>query len=101
MIKHIVMFRFQETALERTKEENLLEAKWRLEALTKSVPTLLSAKVEINDEVADQSNYDLVLFTEHEDWKGLDAYQTHPAHLEVAKFIKEVRSERACVDYSI
>lgn len=101
MIKHIVMFKFLDTACGRSKKENLLIAAEKLSDLMGKVPTLLSSEVKLNSDSADQSNYDLLLITEFNDFDGLNEYATHPLHLKVVEFIKEVRESRACVDYEL
>ncbi len=99
MVKHIVMFKFHETACGRSKKENVSIAAEMLGDLMGKVPTLLSSQVFINSDSADKSNYDLVLVTEFNGFDELNEYATHPLHLKVVDFIKEVRESRACVDY--
>ena len=99
MVKHIVMFKFFETACGRSKKENLEIAADMLNGLMGKVPTLLSSQVSINSEFADKSNYDLLLVTEFNGFDELKEYAVHPLHLKVVDFIKEVRESRACVDY--
>lgn len=99
MVKHIVMFEFLLEAEGKSKRENAKIAKEKLEQLVGVVPSLLSAEVKLNAQVADKSNYDLVLITEHKDMDGLKAYAVHPEHRKVAEFIGKVKKSRACVDY--
>jgi len=99
MVKHIVMFEFLESAGGRSREENLVIAKERLDALVGVVPTLLSCQVHINDSQAAKSNYHLVLEAQCKDFEALSQYVNHPAHKEVVKFLTTVKSARACVDY--
>ena len=99
MIKHIVMFKFANEAEGKTKAENLAIAKEGFEALSGKVPSIRSLRVELNSPEADQSNYDLVLITEHDDIEGLNAYQNHPEHKKIGAFVGKVRELRACVDY--
>ncbi len=98
MIRHIVMFRFRDTA-EATRAENTRKAAELLAGLQGHVPTLLTSEVRLNADGAAAGNYDLVLITTHESLEALDAYQKHPAHLAVAAFIGGVREARACVDF--
>ncbi len=101
MVKHIVMFKFLPEALGRTKKENLVIASEMLNGLMGKVPTLLSSEVKLNSDSADQSNYDLLLITEFNGFNELAEYASHPLHLKVVDFIKEVRESRACVDYEL
>lgn len=99
MVKHIVMFKFMEQAEGRTKLENANIAKDMLVALQGVVPTLKSSKVTLNDAKADNTNYDLVLEADFEDFDALHEYIIHPEHKKVGVFMKGVRESRACVDY--
>jgi hypothetical protein len=42
-----------------------------------------------------------VLVADFDDVAGLDAYQVHPAHEDVAAFIGTIRAERVAVDVEI
>ena len=99
MVKHIVMFKFLDSAEGRTKKENLLIAADMLIDLQGKVPTLVSSSVSLNSELADKSNYDLVLVADFNDFEGLNEYIVHPLHKAVGAFMKNVRESRACVDY--
>ena len=99
MLKHVVMFKFLPEADGRTKQENAIIAAEMLSDLQGKVPTLKASEVKLNSAKADQTNYDLVLFTEFDDYAGLAEYANHPLHLEVVEFIKKVRESSSCVDY--
>ncbi len=99
MVKHIVMFKFLENACGRTKDENVNIAANMLKDLQGKVPTLISSEVQINSKSANQTNYDLVLVSDFNDFQGLEEYIVHPLHKAVGEFMKDVRESRACVDY--
>lgn len=99
MIRHIVMFRFLESACGRTRAENALEAKGMLDALQGRIPSLLSSETHLGAVGSAESNYDLVLIADYADKKGLDEYIVHPLHREVGEFMKGVRESRTCIDY--
>lgn len=99
MVKHIVMFKFLETAEGRTKKENAEIAAKMLLDLQGKIPTLVSSEVKLNSDCADRSNYDLVLIADYNDWEGLQEYIVHPLHKAVGEFMKGVRESRSCVDY--
>lgn len=96
MIKHIVMWRLDETAGDKTA--NALKVKQLLEGLNGRIPGLLKLEVGI-DFSQESDSSDVVLYSEFESRQALDAYQAHPAHAEVAPFVKSVRAERRLVDY--
>ena len=93
------MFKFLETAEGRTKKENAEIAAKMLLELQGKIPTLVSSEVKLNSDRADQSNYDLVLIADYNDWEGLQEYIVHPLHKAVGEFMKGVRESRSCVDY--
>lgn len=49
--------------------------------------------------VSPQTNWDVALVSQFADADALERYQVHPAHQEVAAFVRSVVAERACVDY--
>jgi len=94
MIVHIVMFKFNE----ENKEENLVQAKKVLEGLVDKIPSLKGMEVGL-DFMQSERSFDLVLTSTFDTKEGLSSYATHPAHLEVVSFIKEVTCEAKVVDY--
>lgn len=96
MIRHIVMWRLSEQAGDMT--DNALRLKRLLEGLNGRIPGLLRLEVGIDFSREGESS-DVVLYSEFESKEALDAYQGHPAHLEVVPFVKSVRAERRVVDY--
>ncbi|MDH3251777.1 MAG: Dabb family protein [Ignavibacteria bacterium] len=98
MIRHIVIWRFQEHADGRTKSENLLRAKSLLEALPDTIPDISMFEVALNiDLTADAA--DLVLNSEFASLRELTAYQAHPDHQRVVEFLGKVKSEKRVIDY--
>ena len=94
MIVHIVMLAFKE----ENKNENLSKIKQMLEGLIDKIPPLLSMEVGL-DFMQSERSFDLVLTSTFDDKEGLSTYATHPAHLEVVAFIKEVTEAAKVVDY--
>jgi len=45
--------------------------------------------------------WDMVLIMTFDDAEALGLYQNHPAHKAVSAFVAKVRSNRACVDFTI
>lgn len=98
MIKHIVMFKLKEAG-GRGEYENAAEAKRRFDDVIANVKELKRGEVVINSKDAPESNYTISLLCDFETIDDLNAYQTHPAHLEFGKFIGSVKTDRACIDY--
>jgi len=96
MIVHIVMLAFKE----KDKAKNLEKTKQSLEGLVEKIPSLKSMEVGI-DFMHSERSFDLVLTATFDDKEGLSLYATHPEHLEVVSFIKEVSQESKVVDYQM
>jgi hypothetical protein len=92
------MFKLVEMATPAEKQAKMQEIKTRLEALKDKI-TLLH-KIEVSFNINPAETWDLILTTELQSLKDLEAYANHPAHVEVTKnVIAPVKAERACVDY--
>ena len=91
MLRHIVLWKFRPgTEAEQTAFLN------GLRALQGVVPQLLKAEIGVN---AGTGNYDAVLVAEFESPEALRAYQNDPRHVAVSALCKEIRTDRAVVDY--
>ena len=100
MIKHIVMWKLKEQALDATAAENGTRLKEMLEALQPTVPTLAHIEVSLETFAATPA-CDVVLYSEFASREDLDIYQAHPAHQKCVAFIRQVAEERRAVDYVI
>ncbi|HML95173.1 MAG TPA: Dabb family protein [Thermodesulfobacteriota bacterium] len=98
MIKHIVMWRLKDFAAGASREENAKKLKESLEDLKDRVEDIKALEVGINFN-SSPAAFDVVLYSEFEDRRGLDAYQNHPEHLKIVDFVGEIRTDRAVVDY--
>lgn len=101
MIRHIVMFKFKEEAEGRSKKENIYIAKKMFMELKNEITYIFKDEVKINSEEADSSNYDLIYIADFNNIEELNKYSVHPEHLKLVSFIKNVREERACIDFEI
>ena len=94
MIVHIVMFKFKE----ENKAENLTKTEVMLNALVTKIDGLKSMEVGIDFNQSERA-FDMSLYSTFESKEDLAVYATHPAHLEVVSFIKEVTETSKVVDY--
>ncbi len=103
MIRHIVLFKFKETANGKTKEENLREARERMLAMQGQIPEILEMTVSLAASGSVPANYDYILDSRFRSLEELEAYQKHPLHVAFGNFIRELREPdgRACIDYEI
>ena len=99
MVKHIVFWRFKINAAEQTKQQNMDQVKRQLEAL-KDLPGVITAEVGF-DMLNVDASCDLALYSAFENQAALDAYQQHPDHVAIKKFLSEVTEERYAVDYVV
>lgn len=100
MLKHIVMWKFKDAAEATDKDENLRTAKTLLDSLPPIIGEIKSFEVGI-DTLHSDSSYDLVLISTFENAVTLAAYQTHPEHLKVIKFLRKVHAGKIVVDYVV
>lgn len=100
MIKHIVLWKFHETADGKSKAENVAEAKIRLLAMEGKIPGLLS--IECGENITQNEAYcDLALYCVFDSEESLRIYDTHPVHEDVKKYLGRVRDKRVAIDYKV
>jgi len=92
------MWRLKDFAAGASREENAKKLKESLEDLKDRVEDIKALEVGINFN-SSPAAFDVVLYSEFEDRRGLDAYQNHPEHLKIVDFVGEIRTDRAVVDY--
>ena len=91
MITHIVTFKLDDPAQAES-------CKAMLDGLVGQVPSLRSMVVGIN--VVDSPRaHTLALIATFDDLAGLEAYQVHPAHQEVATHLRAASTAIAAVDF--
>lgn len=98
MIKHVVVFKLKPSVEGKTREENLLDLRARLESLPGSIPGILRFEVGINVNPGSHA-CDLILYSEFDDEMALIVYQKHPAHQDVVAFVNKVCESRHVVDW--
>ena len=97
MIRHVVMWKFKETAEGRTKKENMDLVRERLLALPALIPQIKRLEVGFDKKGTD-SSYDVMLLTEFDSMEALDEYIVHPDHKAVGPVVRSVTELRAVVD---
>lgn len=100
MIKHIIMWKLHDRAEGFSKLDNAKRIKTALKKMTNEIPEINHSEIGINFCKSEHA-YDIVMICEFNSRSDLEKYQKHPAHLELIKFIKTLRSERHVVDYEI
>ncbi len=97
MIRHVVLWKFKESAEGRTKQENMELVRQRLLALPALIPLIKRLEVGFDQRGTD-SSYDVMLLTEFESMEDLEAYIVHPDHQAVGPIVRPVTELRAVVD---
>lgn len=99
MVRHIVLFKLADEAEGRSKAENALIIKERLEELKNTIPVIRKIEVKINLSEASADNHDVILECEFDTLEDVRTYAVHPEHIKVGEFIAKVRTSRAAIDY--
>ena len=97
MIKHVVMWKFAETAEGKTRAENMEWVREHLFALPAVIPEIKYMEIGRDVNGTDMS-YDMMLITEFESMEALHTYKVHPAHVAVSDYVKKVRVARVVLD---
>lgn len=93
MITHIVLFKLKDCS-----PRNIEKARDVLLSMKGKIPQLRHLEVGI-DVLHSERSYDLALVTKFDSLEELQAYQAHPVHVEVAKYMTSVRESAVAVDY--
>ena len=96
MIRHVAVFRFRPTftATERDHWMSLLRA------LPAQIPELRSMTVGV-DILGAAASHELAIVADFDDLAGLEAYNRHPAHVEVLRISAPVKLSLATVDFEM
>lgn len=100
MVRHVVCWKLKDEVDGKSKLENALEAKERLEGLREIIDELKYIHVGINAPGTAAGNWDMILESEFTTLRDLDTYANHPEHLKIVDFIKKISEGRICVDYA-
>jgi len=101
VIKHFVFWELLDEAEGRPRAENARVIKEALESMGE-IPGVLRLEVSYNAKVdALSREVDLMLYSEHESWEALQAYQAHPEHKKVITVVRPLRKNRWAVDFEV
>jgi hypothetical protein len=84
----------------QTKAQIIATLKEKLLALKPLISEIKYFEVGVNCLFAGK-NFDVVLLSEFESEQALQAYASHPEHLKVVDFVKEIATGRAAVDFEV
>lgn len=98
-IRHVVTWKLAaEDDVERRAQA--AEVARRLNALDGVVPQLLSISAGANTAYP-ETNWDVTLVADFASVAAIEEYQVHPAHAEVAAYIRTVVASRVAVDFEV
>ena len=100
MLKHIVMWRYKDSAEGKSPLEHAQWMKQNLEALVGVVPEILGLEYGI-DQMSTPASYHGVLTVVVEDAEALKRYANHPEHLKIVDYASRVTESRVVVDYTL
>ncbi|MCZ7393266.1 MAG: Dabb family protein [Candidatus Methanoperedens sp.] len=93
MITHIVFFKLKDRS-----PRSVEKARDVLLGMKGKIPQLRHFEVG-TDVLHSERSYDIALVTKFDSMDDLQAYQAHPLHVEVAKYMTSVREAAPTVDY--
>ena len=97
MVKHIVLFKLKETLSQEEKLKVMNDFKAAIEALPVKIGFIRHIFVGLNTNSAEK--WDICLDSEFDTLADVNAYAVH--HVAAAGLLKEVKADRACVDYEL
>ena len=97
MVKHIVLFKLKPSISLKEKKEMINNFKHAIEALSESMDFIRSVFVGAN--INEDEKWDICLESEFDTLDDVRRYSSHPLHLAAAAILKDVKEERACVDF--
>ena len=101
MYKHLVMWKLKDEANGKTKDQNAIEMKKRLDLLPGVIKEIKQYEVSINIGSYEASFYDLGLMSSFDNIDDFWAYTKYPEHDKVLEFIQSIQSDEQIVDYEL
>lgn len=99
MVKHLVLFQLKDELSQSEKENIGKQFKAAIEALPETITYIRHIYVGLN--INPLENWDICLDSEFDSLEDIKTYSVHPNHLAASAILKEVKKDRACVDYSL
>ncbi len=93
MITHIVLFKLKDRS-----PGNIEKARDVLSGMKGKIIQMRYLEVGV-DILHSERSYDIALITKFDTLKDLEAYQNHPVHAEVAKYMTSARESSIAIDF--
>jgi len=97
MIKHIVLFKLQDSISEVECTSVFNAFKTAIEALPATIDFI--RKVEVGHNTNPNEQFDIALYSEFDSLEDVKRYAVHPNHVAAAKLLAGKVATRACTDY--
>lgn len=98
MIRHIILFKLSEVKNDVDLLQKAQKIKNVFSPLRNVINVVESYEVAINERKTDYS-YDLAIISEFNNWDDLETYIRHPEHVKAISLCKDIKKEKAVIDY--
>lgn len=98
MIRHIIMFKFTDVLNDSDRLSKAEKMKSSFGSMKSLISVVKSYDVKINMKKTDFS-YDVVILSEYDSWEDLDTYINHTEHQKAIAMCKDIKKEKAVIDY--
>jgi hypothetical protein len=93
------MWTIRDTGSPRGKLEAMAELKSKLLNMKEQIREIKTLDVHFNSITAPPDNFEVILECEFGSWADLEVYRKHHAHMEVAEYARNIKQNRASIDY--
>lgn len=94
----MVMWKLKDSHEGMSKDELVAEFKQRIETLKSAVPEIKT--MELGKSFSELPvTYDVALYSEFDSKEDYEVFLKHPEHMNVGKFIRQIRTDVALVEY--
>ncbi len=98
MIKRIVLWKLKDSHEGMSKDELIAKFEQELEGLRSAIPEIKT--MELGKSFSELPvAYDIALSFEFDSKEDFEVYLNHPEHVKVGKFIRQIRTDVALVEY--
>lgn len=98
MVRHIIMFKFLDVKNEDDQLQKANKIKATFAPLRNTINVVESYEIAINSRKTEYS-YDVAIISEFNTWNDLDIYIEHPEHKNAILICKDIKKNKAIVDY--
>ena len=98
MIKRMVMWKLKDSHEGMSKDVLITKFKQKVEGLKSAVPEIKT--MELGKSFSELPvAYDVSLYSEFDSKEDYEVFLKHPEHVKVGKFIRQIRTDVALVEY--